>query len=165
MINDSRMTLDDTKCAQVCAMLSIGATRELAAEQVGVNPSTIYRTALGDPEFAENLRRAESMHELLILKCLNETAKDPKNWRVGVWILEHRYPNHWALSDPEVYSEREISHLLCQVRDLILEEVHDDTAQLRVITHMQELAVALHAYLLKSKTEKRRDDQSHTQPA
>ena len=56
--------LDDSKRQTILALLSNGSRRRIAARFVRCAPSTITRTADRDPEFAEQLARAEQNLEL-----------------------------------------------------------------------------------------------------
>src|SRR5215213_9383052 len=78
-----RTSLDADKRREICAILSVGATRITAAEYVGCHVRTIGRTAKRDPEFARQLRQAGSRHEILHLKNINAAAGDARYWRAA----------------------------------------------------------------------------------
>jgi len=72
----------------VIAILSVGCTRQAAAEYVGCHVSTIWRTAERDPDFQLRLRQAQSSHEILHLRSINSAAVEPRYWRAAAWALE-----------------------------------------------------------------------------
>ena len=73
---------------QMCELLSLGFTRAQAAAHLGIDRSTVTRTAQRDPELAAELERAEEASELQ--PQLTIIAEARKNWRAAVWLIEHK---------------------------------------------------------------------------
>jgi hypothetical protein len=87
-------TLDDTKRREICALITNGCSLKDAARYVGCHVSTIRRAARRDPEFAEQLRRAERKSELIALNTIREAAK--KHWRAGAYLMERADAERYA---------------------------------------------------------------------
>src|SRR5438105_4018374 len=86
----SRRKLTADKRRTVCAILSSGGNRVLAARFVGCSVRTIYYTALADPAFRDELRKAQANAELASLQIVTNAAGDAKYWKAATWLLERR---------------------------------------------------------------------------
>ena len=106
--------LDETKRAEICAVLAVGGSQRMAARYVGVNPNTIRRTARRDKSFARDLARAAARAELLPLTALDRAAQTDRYWRAAAWKLER--------SDPERFRARRVDGVTPQQLFQVLEE-------------------------------------------
>ncbi len=118
-----RPVLDDGKKREIVAILTVGCSRQTAAQYVGCAVSTISRTAQRDPNFAEQLRHAEHQHEITYLKNIQQAAKKPQYWRAAAWVLERIFPNRYARRGPDVITVEQFTVTLTQLVDMIVEEV------------------------------------------
>jgi len=92
--------LDDAKRREICAILAIGGTRRMAAHYVGCSVDTVGRTALRDPAFADQIRKAEVGSEILFLRNLRDACQDAKQWRAATWALERFFPDRYGRRTP-----------------------------------------------------------------
>ncbi|HEY5312092.1 MAG TPA: hypothetical protein VIK18_06215 [Pirellulales bacterium] len=138
-----RPVLDDAKRREICAVLSMGGSRRLAARYVGCSPATISNTAERDPGFSAQLDQAEGQHELLYLRNIQAAAKKEQYWRAAAWMLERRYPERYAQRRPGAITVEQIIELLSQFAEIVVQELphHDD--QQRVLGRLELLGANL----------------------
>ena len=132
--------LDEQERRQICAVLSMGGTRQVAAWYVGCLLGAIRRTAALVPQFHLDLCRAQAQHELAQLNVLRDAARSEKNWRAGVWILEHRYPERYGRRKPKPLTTYEISLLLKQFSEIVVEELPSEFVRDRLLARFGRLA-------------------------
>lgn len=135
--------LDDAKKGEICAILAVGCSRATAARYVGCHPDTIRNTAQRDPQFATALERAESKHEVKHLAFINEAAKEGKNWRAAAWALERKYPGRYGPRRPDFFTIEQMTHVLHQFADVILEEVPDAQKREKIMARLADLTAGL----------------------
>ena len=111
---------------EVCAVLGLGCGRATAAKRIGREEVELYEEASRNPEFAAEMRQAESAYELRHMKNVYEAASDPKNWRVSVWALEHVLPERYARRDPGRINASQAVKIVGMVADILVEEVTDE---------------------------------------
>jgi len=112
--------LNEAKQRDICAIISVGGSRTLAARYVGCAVDTIRRTAARDAGFAERLSQASATAELGLLKALLTAAKEPKNWRAAAWALERLYPDRYAQRPAGNLTREQATELLAEFAESIL---------------------------------------------
>ncbi len=112
--------LDDAKQREICAILSVGGTRSVAAKYVGCCVDTIRRTALRDKVFAERIQKAEPSTEITFLKSIQTAAKESRNWRAAAWALEHLFPERYARRANSPLTREQITEILTQFAEELL---------------------------------------------
>lgn len=142
---NSRRFLDAVKKREICAIVAMGCSRIIAARYVGCHPDTIRRTAKIDEQFAEALEQAESQHEVLQLSHINKAAKDGRYWRAAAWTLERKYPSRYGNNPPHLFTIEQVSHVLQQFSEMILEEISDSEQQNRILTRVVDLITGFEA--------------------
>ena len=118
-----KAVLDEYKRREILAIVAVGCKREVAAEYVGCDPSTIYRTAQRDAEFAEKLRQKELQSEIGYLQNLRKAAQNERYWRAAAWALERMNPEKYGRRGPDVITVDEVGELMAQFAEIIVEEV------------------------------------------
>ncbi len=118
-----RPVLDEYKRREILAILAVGCTRQVAAEYVGCDASTIRRTAQRDPEFAEQLRRKELQSEIGYLENIRNAARSERYWRAAAWALERIDPEKYGKRGPDVITVEQVGELMTQFAEVIVEEV------------------------------------------
>jgi hypothetical protein len=144
-----RPVLDDGKKRDICTILAVGCTRQIAARYVGCHTSTIRRTALRDEEFALALRQAESKHEILHLSHINTAAKEGRYWRAAAWALERKYPGRYGQRRPHMFTIDQIAQVLGQFADVVSEEVPEAEYRQRILARLTDLTAGLQASATK----------------
>ncbi len=135
--------LDEVKQSAICAVLAMGGTRAIAASYVGCHPDTIRNTELRDEAFAQALEAAESKHEVSQLSHINNAGREGRHWRAAAWVLEHRYPSRYGKRRPDLFTLEQVSHVLTQFAEVILDEVTDSEAREKILARLAELTTGL----------------------
>lgn len=125
--------------------IRIGSHCESAAEFAGVTYSAVCRwVKRGDEEgegiyydFGQEYRKARADAELLLLSRVhNASTHDPRN---AQWILERRYPEHWANSQKiQVQVNEKLDQELDKILD-ILERKLDARTYIEVLNEIENL--------------------------
>ena len=135
----ARSILDEFKRSEICAVVAMGCSRQVAARYVGCSRSTIYRTALRDLAFRRQLQKAEGHYEILHLSNISEAAKCKQYWRAAAWILERKYPQRYAPQPANVPTAAQISELLGRFAEIVVEEVPSNRQQRQILTRLKGL--------------------------
>jgi hypothetical protein len=101
---DPREALDAVKRATIVALVRLGASRRMAAGQVGCAHRTIARTAARNPRFAAELAAAESRADAKSLRLIDRATDQEKYWRAAAWVLERRNPEEFGQRKPKTYT-------------------------------------------------------------
>ncbi len=129
--------LDATKRAQICAILTVGGTKRLAAKFVGCSTQTIYNTAQRDSEFKRQLDQTQVSPEITFLKTLHSAAQE--KWQAAKWALQHMYPYRYARKAAAM-SVEDVKDLISQLLAAIVKVIPDSKIraavrrQVRLIT-------------------------------
>jgi tRNA-dihydrouridine synthase len=115
--------LDETKCCEICAMISVGCTIQAAARYVGCSRNTIRREAARNPQFGEQLRRAEMQARIQPVRTLQDAAG--RDWRAAAWLLERSQPDEYARTAANVVRLETVHDLMARCLALINEEFAD----------------------------------------
>lgn len=116
---------------QLCLLLSVGLSRRQAAAYLGIDHTTVSRTATKDAEFSADLKRAEDVAAGRPLLSIFDASR--KSWRAAVWLVEHRRLHPPALTPEEKAAKHqesleevrrvsELSHEHMRVHELQCEE-------------------------------------------
>jgi len=135
---------DEEKRRLVIALVANGSSRRAAARYVGCAPSTITAAAVRDPDFAEQLHRAEQNAEIEILRALRAAARHPRHWRAAAWYLERSNPADFARRGPDTITWEQIGNLLTQVTELLADTTSKENHD-RAIRLLNDLIVDVRA--------------------
>jgi hypothetical protein len=106
--------LDDSKRAQLVAVVAAGFTVRDAARLVGCTRKTVGNEARRNRQFALELRRAKSQAQIHPLRMMQQAATT--NWRAAAWWLERLAPETFAQPVEAALGRREANKF---VADLI----------------------------------------------
>jgi hypothetical protein len=112
----------------------------MAAQYVGCHVETIRQAARRDPEFAEQLRKAEIGPELTFLRNIQQASKDPKQWRASAWALERLYPDRYGRRPPNSITPEQLAEVIREMGTIVVGEVRAKPFRERVLTRLSELA-------------------------
>jgi hypothetical protein len=91
-----KSSLDDKKRDELCVMIHVGCSVRSAATLLGIKEQSVRHARRTNPEFNEQVRKAERQRNLLLLQ--NVAAAGKKSWRASAWLL--------ASLQPETYNHR-----------------------------------------------------------
>lgn len=140
------------KRREICAILNMGCSRKTAAKYVGCSVDTIRNTARRDEQFRTQLRKAESNLEINQLRNIQDAAK--KYWQAAAWVLERKYPEHYARRDPKQITLTQVSNLLAQLADIIVEEVPVPEYRRAILKRVQSVTLGLQSAMATGKERK-----------
>lgn len=110
-------------------VLQLGCPRETAASLACARLATFENELAQNPQFAQEVVRAESAAELQHMKNIHAAAQEPKNWRSSAWWLERREAQRSVAADTPATIEALVDALAA----VIAAEVKDPAIQRRVI--------------------------------
>ncbi|MBS0207798.1 MAG: hypothetical protein JSS27_02490 [Planctomycetes bacterium] len=134
-----RTILDEVKRREICAIVSVGATRTVAARYVGCSVVTIRRAALRDKKFRGQLLKAESHNEIAQLQNLQSASKKAQYWRAAAWMLERCYPQRYRSRPVDTVTMEQVGPVLEQMAELIASEVSDLNDRRRIRAKLRRL--------------------------
>ena len=139
---DQRSTFDQGKQTAVLFYIRLGASRRMAARQVGCCHRTIARAAARDADFARELARAETEADERCLNLISRATEQEKYWRAAAWVLERRNPEEFGTRPPRTFSAEGVLELFtrflhsvlpklpAEYRETLLDEFDDVTGEL-----------------------------------
>jgi hypothetical protein len=108
---------------QICAILSMGATRSMAAQYAGCHHATLRAEIRRDPDFSRRVIHSELKLESVCLRNIREAASDPKQWRAAAWALERVYPNRYARRKASTITTDQANELVAEFNEIIASEL------------------------------------------
>jgi hypothetical protein len=120
---DPREVLDPKKRTKICGLLSLGYSRNMAAEYVGCDPSTISRTAKRDEAFRSQLADAESETSIDALRLIRHTGSQERYWRAAAWVLERRHPDEYGRRAPNTFTGEQVIRILERALEVLMPSV------------------------------------------
>lgn len=121
--NRKGISLDEIKRREVCAILSVGCSRRVAARYVGCSPSTIMVTATREKEFRRDLDRAEQSAEIEYMQNIRQASKKSQYWRAAAWALERCHPEEYAARGANTVTVEQVRRLFTQFVEIVIEEI------------------------------------------
>jgi hypothetical protein len=115
--------LDEDKKSRILDLLRSGCGKAAAARAVNCDPRTIAYTAKRDPQFADQLARAEHKSELIHLENINVAGTQPQYWRASAWFLERTSPDRFAKTNPGIVTQSQMTALVVQIAEIIIHEI------------------------------------------
>jgi hypothetical protein len=114
----------------------------MAARYVGCHPETIRKTALRDPEFAEQIRKAEVNSEIVLLRSIQTASQDVKQWRASAWALERLFPERYGRRSPCTITVEQLTELIRQLGTIVVSEIPVKQYRERILARLAELIVS-----------------------
>lgn len=135
--------LDERKQQEVCTILAVGATRQLAAQYVGCSVDTIRRTAKRDPAFAEALSKCSSRLEITFLQRIIAAASDERHWRAAAWALERIYPHRYGAHRAKSITMNDVAELIDRFAELVADQLPEVESRQKVLAAFESLTAEL----------------------
>jgi len=127
--------LTDEQKGQVCGILSVGCTRETAADFVGCSLGDIGQAMQQDSTFAANILRTEAGSELSHMRNVQQAAKEAKNWRASVWWLERCSPERYGPRGKVTATQ--LQAFIDTVVTILNDELQDEADRQRVVARLK----------------------------
>ncbi len=124
--------------SEVIAILSVGCPRKTAARYVGCSPAIITRTAEKDPDFAEQLQRAQEHAEIASMKNIHNAAKQERYWKASAWILERKNPEAFRLQNPDLLSLEQVKLLVTHLSSIVVNEVKSPAQRKKILDELEK---------------------------
>jgi len=133
-------SLSDEQKNEFCSIVLLGCDRVTASRYLGCTLRQLQKALQQDPQFAEQLARAEATPELMHMRNLQNAAKDEKHWRISVWWLEHCAPERYARRNPDAISAAQLRQIIKQLSDAIAGEVANQDDRTRLMKRLAGIA-------------------------
>jgi hypothetical protein len=133
--------LDEIKQREICAILSVGGTRQMAARYVGCSVRTIRNRAKRDPLFAERLAKTELSPEITFLRSIIQAAGETKHRRAAAWGLERLYPERYAPRAPDTIPIAQLHDVVDHLVEKAMQLAPDTRNPQGLRTTLSELAI------------------------
>lgn len=134
---DAHVFDKDTR-AKITAMLGIGCDLRMAAWVVGRSPAEVKRLVEEDPTFVRDVQKGNSTFDYKHLQQLDQAARDKKNWRVSMWLLERLRPDRYEKQRPRTIKERQLAPLVKSLADALVESIEDDEQRAAVLARVMQ---------------------------
>jgi IS30 family transposase len=129
--------LDETKQAEVCALISTGCGLEWVARYVGCAASTIRREASRNPKFRQRLRQATMDAEVEPLQAVRRAANT--HWRAGVWYLKQLHAQRAATQEIRFEKSRRLENFAREVYSMLMSTIGDVDVLNNVLHRFEDL--------------------------
>ena len=116
--------LDDAKCREICALLSVGCRPDTAAFYVGCTVVTIRRELQRNPDFRQRYREAQVAARVGPLRALRSAAQT--HWRAAAWLLERNYPQEFARRGAYSFTSADFKDHISRIFAIIQHELGAD---------------------------------------
>jgi hypothetical protein len=113
---------------KLCALLRSGVPRNTALLVAGIGRRTFYTHLKENGSFRTAIKRAEARPERRWLGLIERAARDPKHWTAAAWLLEHRWPEKYALRLARML-EKEREAMLAELRTTVDSKTFTEVAR------------------------------------
>lgn len=138
-----RGAIDKGTRETIGAMLAIGCDLRMAAWVVGRSPAEVKALIEEDKAFLREVQKGHSHFDYKHLSHLDKAAKDPKNWRVSMWLLERLRPERYEKQRPRTIKESQLMPLLRSMADALVDGLSDEAARETLFDRVMAAAEAL----------------------
>jgi len=123
---------------EVLAILTLGCSRAAAARSVMRSPQFLRCMIASDPEFAEQVAKAESGMEVFCMSHIRQAIAKNQNCRTALWLLERRLPNQYAAKKPETLTPEHVQKFIETCLKVVIECVPSKKLQTTIINRLAE---------------------------
>jgi len=134
----TKTKLSPQERTEYLALLSAGYARTTAAKFIHRAPGTIQNTMANDPEFAEQVAKAEENSEVFYLSCIRRAALKEQYWRAAAWVLERRQPDRYAAKKPETLTAEHVQKFMATCMRIIAEELPEQERRDKIMQRLEE---------------------------
>jgi hypothetical protein len=113
---------------KLVAALTAGLPRSSACRVAGIGRRTFYDNLKSNRSFRAAIKKAESKTERRWVGFIERAAREPKHWLAAAWLLEHKWPEKYALRITRAL-EKEREAMLAELRKTVSEETFGEVAR------------------------------------
>ena len=128
--------LTEKQKTEICSILGVGGTRQLACNYVGCTLETLIQQTLTDDEFAASMAQSEAACEKKHLYNLFNAAGEPKNWHASAWLLERVFADRYAKRKPATVPLADVAMIITNVGEALIGEISDPQCKERMRAQM-----------------------------
>jgi hypothetical protein len=125
--------------AGVLKWLPGGSDRAAVCDAVGVTLVQLQLEMKRDPEFAQQVARAEASMELLQMNRVIKATDDDKNWRTSIWWIERRTRERLRRANASL-SEADVFELVDAIACTISQDLPESDCHRRMIERLFAIA-------------------------
>ena len=134
----NKCNLTPQERCEILALLSAGYSRTTAAKYIHRAPATVQQEILEDPDFAQQVAKAEEGSEMFYLSCIRRAALKEQYWRAAAWVLERRIPHRYGAIKPESLTAEQVQKFLEKCVQIIADELPDDEQRAKILNRLAE---------------------------
>jgi len=134
-------------------MLMMGCDRETAGNYLGFTLLQLRDEVKREPEFLQQVLRAEAAAEFHQIRNLHEATKDSKQWRASVWWLERKIPERFARRAANAITAAEWQQFLETLADMIVSEITCEADRQKLLTRLSQIAQEVDAEFAGSQSD------------
>jgi hypothetical protein len=123
---------------EVLAILSAGCSRAAAARCICRTPYILRREIADNPQFAEQVAKAEEGVELFYLSRIRSAAQKEQHWRAAAWVLERRLPDRYGIKKPESLTAEKVQKFMTTCIQIIADELPDNELREKILNRLTE---------------------------
>ena len=123
---------------EILTLLSAGYSQTTAAKYIHRTRTTLQREIREDPQFAQQVAKAEEGSEVFYLSCIRRAALKEQYWRAAAWVLERRLPDRYGTKKPESLTAEKVQKFLEKCIQIIAEELPDDEQRTIILNRLAE---------------------------
>jgi len=131
---------DETKQAEILAIVAGGASLFAAANYVGVHVQTLRRLVRTDKHFRQRLEQADARHEIDMVRRITKASR--KQWRAAAWKLERTRPSIYRPHSPDVVTKPGMALIISNCADAIISVIPGHRLRNRVADAMNKVVAA-----------------------
>lgn len=105
--------ITDANEKEILAILSIGGSRNTAADYVGIGRTTLHDHIDRGGSFSEQVKRAEASGQLKHLKKVGGADQ----WQASAWMLERKWPDEFGRKDRHEEQTDDMASVLTKLID------------------------------------------------
>lgn len=136
-------TFDEATQKQLASLVLVGCTLRTAARVAGIDRQRLRAVLEHDRKLSERLLVAEAVCEFTHLERLREVSKDPKNYRVSIWLLERRFPFRYMPRPFSGISAAQLQATLRTIGEELARQFPDAEGRDRIMASLTEIQTAL----------------------
>ena len=122
---------------EFCMLVSVGLTRAVAAEFLGLSLRAVQYEMRRSREFRASIRRADMEAETIPLASLRVASRS--SWRAAAWYLERVRPIRYARQKLQGYSRAQLDSIVYMLIAYFVDRIQDRAVRLQLMEGANEL--------------------------